>query len=93
MIGISVLGPAAFAETVAGKVAAVNAKAGSLQVSAVNPATKAVENVSVALSATTIYSGVASAAEIQTGDKVWVETVQASGAGPLTADSVKVSKG
>lgn len=91
MLGYCVAGSPVFAKTISGKVTAHDVRSGNLSVETVNPAAKAPENVSVSLGMTTRYSGVASAAEIQTGDRVWIETVQ--DAGPFAADSVKVSKG
>ncbi len=91
LLGFFLTGSPAWAKTISGKVTAINAQAGQLSVETVNPVTKMPESVSVSLNPLTIYSGVVSAAEIQAGDKVWIET--ASDSGPLAADSVKVSKG
>lgn len=80
----------AFAESVSGKVAAVDTAANTIEVAKTDAATGAVENVKISVDTATTYTGVAGVAEIKAGDEVKVEAVKDEAAGSLKASSVDV---
>lgn len=67
---------AAFAKTVEGTVVSADVVANTLTVSHTDAATGATEDVTVSVSETTTYSGVASLDGLQAGDQVSVEAEQ-----------------
>lgn len=89
LVACVVLSGAAFADSVSGVVNAVDSVANTLEVAKTDAATGVVENVTVAVDGATVYTGVASLAEVQAGSKVELE-VSANEAGVWTASAVNV---
>lgn len=82
----------AYAETVEGTVASVDLAGKALKVTKTTAGTGASEEVSIAVSDTTTYSGeVTALAEVVEGDKVKIEADKDATSGNWTAKSVNVS--
>ena len=78
------------AATVQGSVSAVDAQAGTLTISTIDPETGAASDQLISVGAATAFAGVASLAEVAVGDSVTAE-VSATAEGS-SADSVTVVK-
>lgn len=78
----------ASAKSVSGKIAAVDSRAGVMEVAQQNGG----EKVVVGLTMGTSFSGVASAAELRPGDQVSLDADLEASSGKWTATTVKVSQ-
>ncbi len=90
MVACVVLSGAAFADSISGKVGSVDATTNTIEVAKTDAVSGAVENVKVTVDAATVYTGVASLADLQAGKEVKIEASKDEASGSLKASSVEV---
>jgi len=81
----------AYAESVSGKVASVDATAGTVSISRTDPVTGAEEELTISVPSEAAHSGVASLGELASGDQVTVEAEKDLDTGSWSASSVAKS--
>ena len=91
LIACVLLTGVAFADSVSGKIKAVDSATSAITVSKTDAATGASEDVKISYDAATTYTGVAAAADLKAGDNVKVEASK-DAAGAWKAASVEVVK-
>ena len=80
----------ASAKTVSGKVAGIDAAAGTLSVNVADPATGSEEKADIAVNAATAYTGIAALADLKEGQEVAVEASEDTATGGWVATSVSI---